>query len=77
MKTVITTTILLLVTLAGSRTTQAQEMKLQTARSMDWTYASLQATATSVPLRLGSGPDPPVVNTRPLTRGASCPGALG
>lgn len=76
MKTVITTTILLLVTLAGSRTTQAQEMKLQTARSVDWTYASLQATATSVPLRLGSGPDARVVNTGPITIGGSGRGSI-
>ena len=72
----LTTTVLLLVASLGARPAQAQEGELRTARSVEWSYASLQASATSVPLRLGSGSDARVVDTGPITIGGSGRGSI-
>ncbi|MGH7572174.1 MAG: hypothetical protein ACREMK_10065 [Gemmatimonadota bacterium] len=68
--------ILLPVLLLGARTAQAQEKALQTARSVEWSYAGLQANATSVPLRLGTGSEARVVDTGPITIGGSGRGSI-
>ncbi|HKY60348.1 MAG TPA: hypothetical protein VJP59_04990 [Gemmatimonadota bacterium] len=68
--------VLLPVLLLGARTSQAQVGDLRAARSMEWSFTSLQATATSVPLRLGSGADARDVNTGPITIGGSGRGSI-
>lgn len=68
--------VLLPVLLLGARTAQAQVGDLRAARSVEWSFASLQATATSVPLRLGSGADARDVNTGPITIGGSGRGSI-
>lgn len=70
------TVALLLAVLFGNRTAQAQEKALRTSRSLEWSYASLQASATSVPLRLGTGSEARVVDTGPITIGGSGRGSI-
>ena len=74
--TILTTTILLLVALLGARTAQAQTGDLRAAGSFEWSFASLQATATSIPLRLGSGAEARDVNTGLITIGGSGRGSI-
>ncbi|HET6342026.1 MAG TPA: hypothetical protein VFG78_07565 [Gemmatimonadota bacterium] len=71
--TTLTTLILLLGTLFGSQPAQAQ---VRAASSLEWSFANLQASATSVPLRLGSGGDARVVDTGPITIGGSGRGTI-
>jgi hypothetical protein len=74
--TTLTTLILLLGAPLGPQPAQAQDRELKAGSSLEWRFTNLQASATSVPLRLGSGGDARVVDTGPITIGGSGRGSI-
>ncbi len=75
--TTLNTMILLLLALLGAGTAQAQrETTLTEVFVTGWSYTGLQASATSVALRLGGGSDARVVDTGPITIGGSGRGSI-
>jgi len=71
--TTLITSTLLLGALLGPQPAQAQ---VRAGGSLEWSFSNLQANATSVPLRLGSGAEARVVDTGPITIGGSGRGTI-